>query len=90
MCCCRTPIAWVWNSQAGGVVHGGRNQHGFIAWKHSLTERNNTPSFIGNADVVGRCLAVWFIWEWLLDIAVVVTVQSAILFLLVEILPIVE
>ena len=79
MCCRLAPIARAGNGKVGKTSYQRGNQHGFITGKNSLTERDHIASVVLHTNV-GTCgLTIRLAGKWLLDIAVVVTVQATIL-----------
>lgn len=56
-----------------------RDEHGLVTGQHSLTERNRLSSLVLGLDTTRTVLAVRLVGEWLVDLPVVVTVQTTIL-----------
>lgn len=78
--CSPTPVVGARNSESGKIGHGSWDKHGFIARKHGLTERYDTARVVLYTNVGGGRLAIWFVWEGLLNVAIVVAIQTAVLF----------
>lgn len=75
-----TPVLGVRYGKVGGFTHQGGDQHSFVAWKHCLTERNMGARIVHNTDVVRRFFTIRSIRKRLLNVAILVAIQSAILF----------
>ena len=75
------PIAGAWNRQSRGAsrAHLGRDQHGFIARKNSLTECNALTAVVHSRDSSRSVHAVWLVGEWLGSLSIRVAVASSIL-----------
>jgi hypothetical protein len=80
-----TPVARIWDSESCKTLYACWNEHGFVTRQDRLAERNNTARIIGHGHSIGAFLAVWLIWKWLADLAVLVTIQTTILSLLVPV-----
>jgi hypothetical protein len=75
------PILWTRNCQPcpGIVIDVGGNQHGFIARQNCLAECNIFREGILRADGTCARFTVRLIGKWLLDLAVVIAVESTML-----------
>jgi hypothetical protein len=74
-----TPIARARDSQGSRGFYTRGNEHGFVTWQDSLAKRDNITGLIRRSGCTSAFLAVWLVWKWLADIAVLVAVQTAIL-----------
>lgn len=81
LCRSLTPVAQIRNSQGSQFLNKRGNQHGLIARKNRLAERHLLLALVLRADDAGAVLAVGTIREGLLNLAVLVAVQSTILLL---------
>ena len=74
-----TPVARVWVGKLRPTLHSGRNEHGFIDWEQRLKEGNDATRIVLDPDVGRRLLAVRFVGKRLLNIAILVTVETTVL-----------
>lgn len=79
LCCRACPVFRARDSQSSRVLHIGRDQHGFIAWKNSLTDGNVARSLVVAADIACTIDAVGLVRKRLLDVPVLVTEESTVL-----------
>lgn len=84
LCSRACPVFRARDSQSGRVLHVGRDQHSFITRKNSLTDGNVARSLVMAADIARAVDAVRLVRKWLLDVPVLVTEESTVLYSLAE------
>lgn len=77
-----TPVVGVWDSKSGQLVDQGRDQHGLISGKHCLAEGDWRSALVLDTHGTSSVLTVRPVREWLLDLSVLVAIETAILCLL--------
>jgi hypothetical protein len=73
------PVIGVGHSKGGRVDNVRSNQHGLVAGQDGLTEGDTLSGLVLAADGANPIIAVWLVGERLLDLAVFVAVEAAIL-----------
>lgn len=74
-----TPVAQIRDSQSSQLLNKRGDQHGLVAGKNRLAESHLLLALVLRADDAGAVLAVGTVREGLLNLAVLVAVQSTIL-----------
>jgi hypothetical protein len=73
------PVTGVWNSEGRIVGDSGRDEHSLIAREHRLAKRDNITGIVLDTNVARRRLAIGLARERFRDVAVLVTIQTAVL-----------
>lgn len=76
---CLAPVGHIGDGKRLELLDQSGNKHSLITRQDSLAERNGLSSLVFSLDGTGTILAVRLVRERLLDLAVLVTVQTAIL-----------
>lgn len=74
-----TPVAEVRHGKSSCVLDQRGNQHGLVSRQHSLADRNLLAALILRAHGTRAVLAIRLIGERLLDLTVLVAIETAIL-----------
>lgn len=75
---CLAPVGHIGDGKGLELLDQSGNKHSLITRQDSLAERNGLSSLVFSLDGTGTILAVRLVRERLLDLAVLVTVQTAI------------
>lgn len=74
-----TPVAEVRHGKSSNVLDQRGNQHGLVSRQHSLADRNMLAALILRAHGTRAILAIRLVGERLLDLTVLVAIETAIL-----------
>jgi hypothetical protein len=72
------PIARVGNGDGSLVVNNRRDEHGLVAGEHGLAPGHLALALVNGLDSSSARNTIRLVWKWLLDLAVLVTVQSTV------------
>lgn len=75
----RAPVGHTGHGKSGQLVDQSRDDHGLVTGQHSLTEGDGLPGLVLGLHDTSTILTVRLVGEWLLDFAIVVTVQTTVL-----------